>query len=92
VVSIRSGSFVLAAAGLLDGRNATTYWSHTQEFAERYPSVAVQPDVLFVQDGQVLTSSGYAAGRPPTTAPPSAASRRPDAGSAAPAGQSPHFR
>jgi transcriptional regulator GlxA family with amidase domain len=62
VASICTGAFVLAEAGLLDGRRATTYWTHTQELAERYPSVVVQPDVLFVQDGRLLTSSGYAAG------------------------------
>lgn len=62
IASICSGAFLLGAAGLLDGRQATTYWTHTGELAAKYPSVDVQPDVLFVQDGQVLTSSGYAAG------------------------------
>jgi transcriptional regulator GlxA family with amidase domain len=62
IASICSGAFVLAAAGLLDGRRATTYWTHTGELAAKYPSVLMEPDVLYVQDGQVLTSSGYAAG------------------------------
>ncbi|WP_329180069.1 GlxA family transcriptional regulator [Streptomyces sp. NBC_01477] len=62
VASICSGAFLLAEAGLLDGRRATTYWTYTRAFADRYPAVDVQPDVLYVQDGQLLTSSGYAAG------------------------------
>lgn len=62
VASICTGAFVLAEAGLLDGRRATTYWTYTRELAAKYPSVVVQPDALFVQDGQLLTSSGYAAG------------------------------
>ncbi|WP_236060507.1 GlxA family transcriptional regulator [Actinacidiphila acididurans] len=62
VASICTGAFLLAEAGLLDGRQATTYWSYTRELAEKYPSVVMQPDVLFVQDGQMVTSSGYAAG------------------------------
>jgi transcriptional regulator GlxA family with amidase domain len=62
VASICTGAFLLAEAGLLDGRQATTYWTYTRQLAERYPSVVMEPDVLFVQDGQMLTSSGYAAG------------------------------
>lgn len=62
IASICSGAFLLAEAGLLDGRRATTYWMLTEEFGARYPTVDVQPDVLFVQDGRLLTSSGYAAG------------------------------
>ena len=62
VASICTGAFLLAEAGLLDGRQATTYWTYTRELAERYPAVVIQPDVLFVQDGPLLTSSGYAAG------------------------------
>jgi len=62
VASICTGAFLLAEAGLLDGRQATTYWTYTAELADRYPDVVLQPDVLFVQDGQLLTSSGYAAG------------------------------
>jgi transcriptional regulator GlxA family with amidase domain len=62
VASICTGAFLLAEAGLLDGRKATTYWTYTTELTARYPAVDVQPDVLFVQDGQMVTSSGYAAG------------------------------
>nr|WP_037905902.1 helix-turn-helix domain-containing protein [Actinacidiphila yeochonensis] len=62
VASICTGAFVLAEAGLLDGRQATIYWAWTEELAARYPAVRLQPDVLFVQDGTLLTSSGYAAG------------------------------
>lgn len=62
VTSICSGAFVLAEAGLLDGRSATTYWQLADELRDRYPSLDLQGDVLYVQDGQVLTSSGYAAG------------------------------
>ncbi|MFF3348032.1 GlxA family transcriptional regulator [Streptomyces sp. NPDC002779] len=62
VASICSGAFVLAEAGLLDGRSATTYWQLTRELRERYPALDVQGDVLYVQDGQILTASGYAAG------------------------------
>ncbi|SDK86866.1 GlxA family transcriptional regulator [Streptomyces indicus] len=62
IASICSGAFVLAEAGLLEGRSATTYWQLTQELRERYPALDVQGDVLYVQDGQVMTSSGYAAG------------------------------
>lgn len=62
IASICTGAFALAEAGLLDGRAATTYWTYTGELGDRYPSVDLQKDVLFVQDGPVLTSSGYAAG------------------------------
>ncbi|MEU4061102.1 helix-turn-helix domain-containing protein [Streptomyces wedmorensis] len=62
IASICTGAFALAEAGLLDGRAATTYWAYRQRLAERHPSVGLQGDVLFVQDGPVLTSSGYAAG------------------------------
>ncbi|MEV7276321.1 helix-turn-helix domain-containing protein [Streptomyces sp. NPDC093111] len=62
IASICTGSFALAAAGLLDGRAATTYWAYREQLAERHPTVDLQDDVLFVQDGPVLTSSGYAAG------------------------------
>ncbi|MDQ0797068.1 GlxA family transcriptional regulator [Streptomyces sp. B1I3] len=62
IASICTGAFALAEAGLLDGRAATTYWTYTGELGDRYPSVELQKDVLFVQDGPVLTSSGYAAG------------------------------
>jgi transcriptional regulator GlxA family with amidase domain len=62
VVSICTGAFVLAAAGLLDGRPATTHWLHTDRFRALYPQVELDPDVLFVDDGDVLTSAGNAAG------------------------------
>lgn len=62
VVSICSGAFALAAAGLLDGRAATTHWRYADLLAERYPLVHVDPDVLYVDDGSILTSAGSAAG------------------------------
>ncbi len=62
VMSVCSGAFVLAAAGLLDGRRATTHWRHARALAERYPLVDVDPNVLYVDAGQVLTSAGTAAG------------------------------
>lgn len=61
LASLCTGAFVLAAAGLLDGRHATTHWAHTQDLADRYPRVAVDPDVLYVDNGSVLTSAGKAA-------------------------------
>jgi AraC family transcriptional regulator, transcriptional activator FtrA len=61
VVSLCTGAFVLAAAGLLDGLRATTHWAHTEQLATRYPLVAVDPDVLYVDNGSVLTSAGKAA-------------------------------
>ena len=62
VASICTGAFVLAHAGLLDGRRATTHWAHAERLAERYPAVTVDPDVLYVDEGDVLTSAGVAAG------------------------------
>lgn len=62
VVSICSGAFALAAAGLLDGRKATTHWRYADLLAERYPTIHVDPDVLYVDDGSILTSAGSAAG------------------------------
>jgi transcriptional regulator GlxA family with amidase domain len=62
LVSICTGAFVLAAAGLLDGRRATTYWRRAEEFADRYPAVELDPRVLFVDEGRILTSAGLAAG------------------------------
>ncbi|WP_426570162.1 helix-turn-helix domain-containing protein [Streptomyces canus] len=61
VASLCTGAFVLAAAGLLDGRRATTHWAHAKEMAERHPRVTVDPDVLYVDNGSVLTSAGKAA-------------------------------
>jgi transcriptional regulator GlxA family with amidase domain len=62
MVSICTGSFVLAAAGLLDGRPATTHWSSAAHFQRLFPRVKVDADVLFIDDGDVLTSAGVAAG------------------------------
>lgn len=61
-MSICSGVFVLAAAGLLKGRRATTHWRYTETLAKTFPDVSVDQDVLFVEDGRVLTSAGSAAG------------------------------
>ncbi|WP_433189302.1 GlxA family transcriptional regulator [Actinoallomurus sp. CA-150999] len=62
LVSICTGAFVLAAAGLLDGRPATTHWVVAGLFREWFPLVALDPDVLFIDDGDVLTSAGAASG------------------------------
>ena len=62
MVSICTGSYVLAAAGYLDGRPATTHWWHADHFQRLFPKVRVDPDVLFIDDGDVLTSAGVAAG------------------------------
>ena len=62
VVSFCTGAFVLARAGLLDGRRATTHWFHASAFAAAFPEVDVVPGVLFVEDGPVATSAGTAAG------------------------------
>ncbi|QCI63267.1 transcriptional regulator FtrA [Phreatobacter stygius] len=62
ILSICSGVFVLAAAGLLSGRRATTHWRYTEALRQRYPDIAVVPDVLYVDEGTVLTSAGSAAG------------------------------
>src|SRR2546423_2025015 len=62
VMSICTGAFLLAAAGLLDDRPATTHWAWADAFRARYPLVKLDPDVLFVDDGEILTSAGGAAG------------------------------
>ncbi|MEZ2389280.1 GlxA family transcriptional regulator [bacterium RCC_150] len=62
VLSICSGAFALARAGLLDGRRCTTHWHYSQELASRYPQVRVDEDVLYVQDGTIISSAGTAAG------------------------------
>jgi AraC family transcriptional activator FtrA len=62
VASICSGAFLLAHAGLLDGRRATTHWRHTERLARLFPNVRVEPDVLYVDEGNVMTSAGSAAG------------------------------
>lgn len=62
IVSLCSGAFVLAAAGILDGRPATTHWMHAGLLARRHPKVRVDASVLYVDDGDILTSAGTAAG------------------------------
>lgn len=62
MVSLCTGAFALAEAGLLDGRRATAHWMHTAQLAERYPKVQVDDSVLYVDDGDVLTSAGLTAG------------------------------
>jgi transcriptional regulator GlxA family with amidase domain len=60
--SVCSGAYILAEAGLLDGRQATTHWDSSRDFARRYPQVDLQPDRIFVRDGPVWTSAGITAG------------------------------
>ncbi|MEV8632265.1 GlxA family transcriptional regulator [Streptosporangium sp. NPDC051023] len=62
VSSVCTGAFILAAAGLLDGRRATTHWKHTRTLQRSYPEVAVEPDAIFVRDGCLYTSAGVTAG------------------------------
>lgn len=62
IVGLCLGSFVLAAAGLLDGRPATTHWMWADELARRYPRIRVNREVLYVDDGEIITSAGVAAG------------------------------
>ncbi|CAO3406486.1 transcriptional regulator FtrA [Azospirillum largimobile] len=62
ILSICSGAFVLAAAGLLTGRRATTHWRYAATLGELYPDIRVVPDVLYVDEGNILTSAGSAAG------------------------------
>jgi AraC family transcriptional activator FtrA len=62
IVAICTGAFVLAAAGLLDGRRATTHWMHARTLASRYPRINVTPDVLYVEDDNIFTSAGKTAG------------------------------
>ena len=61
-MSICSGAFALAAAGLLDGRRATTHWRYADLLRERYPEIVVDPEPLYTDEGDVLTSAGCAAG------------------------------
>jgi len=61
IAALCTGAFVLAAAGLLDGRVATTHWLHAEDLARRYPQIDVRPDVLYVDEGDVLTSAGKTA-------------------------------
>jgi len=62
LVSICSGVFVLAATGLLDGKRATTHWRYIDRLMSRFPKIRVEPDVLYVDEGNILTSAGSAAG------------------------------
>ena len=62
VVSVCSGAFLLAAAGLLDGRRATTHWLVASRLGKRYPKVVVEPDAIYVLDGDIATSAGVTAG------------------------------
>src|ERR1700712_4477926 len=62
LIGLCLGAFVLAAAGLLDGRGAATHWCHAEKLAAMYPSVSVDPTVLYVDEGRVITSAGTAAG------------------------------
>ena len=62
LASICSGAFVLAASGLLDGKRATTHWIGTASLASSYPKIIVEPDVLFVDEGRIITSAGASAG------------------------------
>jgi transcriptional regulator GlxA family with amidase domain len=62
LASVCTGAFLLAEAGLLDGRRATTHWAYCGELAKRYPQVRVDPDPIFVRDGRIYTSAGVTAG------------------------------
>src|SRR5471030_2430261 len=62
ICSICTGAFVLAAAGLLQGKSVTTHWHHARLLAQRYPETTVQPSALYVDEGQIMTSAGSAAG------------------------------
>ncbi|GAA0285838.1 GlxA family transcriptional regulator [Streptomyces polychromogenes] len=62
IVSVCTGAFLLAEAGLLAGKRATTHWSSAEELAQRHPDVAVEPDSIFIRDGEVYTSAGVTAG------------------------------
>ncbi|MDM4762719.1 helix-turn-helix domain-containing protein [Galbitalea sp. SE-J8] len=62
VLSVCSGAFALAQAGVLSGKRATTHWMHTDRLARQHPDIEVDPDVLFVQEGRIVTSAGTAAG------------------------------
>ena len=62
IASVCSGAFLLAEAGVLEGRRATTHWSRSRQFAKRYPNVALEPDRIFVRDGAVWSSAGITAG------------------------------
>lgn len=62
IAGVCSGAYILAEAGLLDGRRATTHWCRTPDFGRRYPAVKLEPDQIFIKDGGVWTSAGITAG------------------------------
>ncbi|MCD4484273.1 GlxA family transcriptional regulator [Chromobacterium vaccinii] len=62
VVSVCTGAFLLAEAGLLDGRRATTHWAHSGEFSRRYPAVALDTDRIYIRQGNIWTAAGVSAG------------------------------
>ncbi|MFG6493149.1 GlxA family transcriptional regulator [Microbacterium sp. P03] len=62
VLTVCSGAFAVAAAGVLNGKRATTHWMYAAQMAEMYPEIDVDPDVLYVQEGRIITSAGTAAG------------------------------
>ena len=62
IASVCSGSYILAEAGLLDGKRATTHWSRSTHFARRYPKVRLEPDRIFIRDGMIWSSAGITAG------------------------------
>jgi transcriptional regulator GlxA family with amidase domain len=62
IASVCSGAFILAEAGLLDGRRATTHWQRTRQFLSQYPKVKLEPDQIFVRDGDIWSSAGITAG------------------------------
>jgi transcriptional regulator GlxA family with amidase domain len=62
IASVCSGAFILAEAGLLDGRRATTHWQRTRQFLSQYPKVKLEPDRIFVRDGDIWSSAGISAG------------------------------
>ena len=62
ICSICSGVFLLAATGLLDGKSATTHWKYAERLSEKFPRIRVQPNALYVDEGQIITSAGSAAG------------------------------
>ncbi|MGB6637103.1 MAG: helix-turn-helix domain-containing protein, partial [Bradyrhizobium sp.] len=62
IASVCSGAYILAEAGLLDGRRATTHWGRTRHFLSAYPKVKLEPDKIFVRDGEIWSSAGISAG------------------------------
>jgi len=62
IASVCSGTYILAEAGLLDGKRATTHWSRSADFAKRFPQVRLEPDRIFIRDGSVWSSAGITAG------------------------------